>query len=53
MFRPIETYENIIHSPEKVTSEELDSLKNRRKIEKQMILDLELNSDPSYEEENK
>ena len=53
MFRPIETYENVIHSPEKVTSEELDALKNRRKIEKQMILDLELHSDPSFEEESK
>ena len=53
VFRPIETYDNIIHSPESVTIEEIEALKNRRKIEKQMILDLELNSEPGYDEESK
>ena len=52
-FRPIETYENIIHAPEHITHEEVEALKNRRKIEKQMILDLELNSDPGEDEESK
>jgi len=50
IFRPIETYENIIHNPTAISNEEAEALKNRRKIEKQMILDLELNSDPSEEE---
>ena len=53
IFRPIETYDNIIHNPEKVTGAELEALKSRRKIEKQMILDLELHSDPSNDEESK
>ena len=34
IFRPIETYDNILHRPEKVTSDEIESLKLRRKIEK-------------------
>jgi hypothetical protein len=42
-FRPLETYENLLHRPEKVTSDEVEALKLRRKIEKQIILDLELN----------
>lgn len=45
MFRPLETYSNIFHRPEKITSDEIDALKLRRKIEKQIILDLELNGD--------
>ena len=42
-FRPLETYENLLHRPDKVTPEEIEGLKLRRKIEKQIILDLELN----------
>ena len=34
VFRPIETYENVIHNPDKVTPEELEAIKSRRKIEK-------------------
>ena len=30
IFRPIETYDNIIHNPEKVTGAELEALKSRR-----------------------
>jgi len=33
----------LLHRPEKVTTEEIEGLKLRRKIEKQIILDLELN----------
>ena len=33
-FRPLQTYENLIHRPEKATSDEIDALKLRRKIEK-------------------
>ena len=44
-FRPIETYDNILHKPEAFTEKELEALKLRRKIEKQIILDLELNGE--------
>lgn len=47
VFRPLETYENILHRPEKVTEYEIEALKSRRKIEKQIILDLELNGESS------
>ena len=47
IFRPLETYENILHRPEKVTESEIEALKQRRKIEKQIILDLELNGEDS------
>lgn len=33
-FRPLETFENLLHKPEKATSDEVDALKLRRKIEK-------------------
>ena len=42
-FRPLETYPNLLHRPDKAAGEEIDALKLRRKIEKQIILDLELN----------
>ena len=47
VFRPLETYDNILHRPEKVTENEIEALKMRRKIEKQIILDLELNGEES------
>ena len=47
VFRPLETYDNILHRPEKVTESEIEALKQRRKIEKQIILDLELNGEDS------
>ena len=34
VFRPLETYDNVLHKPAKVTSDEIDALKMRRKIEK-------------------
>ena len=34
VFRPIETYENVIHNPDSVMNDELEALKSRRKIEK-------------------
>ena len=45
IFRPLETYDNILHRPDKVSSDEIEVLKLRRKIEKQIILDLELNGE--------
>ena len=33
-FRPLETYDNLLHRADKVTSDEIDALKMRRKIEK-------------------
>ena len=45
VFRPLETYNNILHRPDKVNSDEIEVLKLRRKIEKQIILDLELNGE--------
>ena len=47
LFRPLETYDNILHRPDKVTEHEIEALKLRRKIEKQIILDLELNGEES------
>lgn len=41
-FRPMETYDNLLHRPDKVTQDEIEALKLRRKIEKQSILDLEI-----------
>ena len=45
VFRPLETYDNVLHRPDKVTTDEVEALKLRRKIEKQIILDLELNGE--------
>ena len=33
-FRPLETYDNLLHRADKVTADEIDALKMRRKIEK-------------------
>lgn len=38
-FRPIEMYKNLLHKPEDVTDYELNQLEQRRKKEKQLILD--------------
>lgn len=40
-FRPLETYQNILHRPDRVTPAEINALDARRKSEKQVILDLE------------
>lgn len=53
MFRPLEAYPNVLHRPEKVTEEEIDALKLRRKIEKQIILDLELNGEETFKKDAK
>ena len=34
VFRPLESYNNIYHRPEKASEDEIDALKMRRKIEK-------------------
>ena len=47
VFRPLETFENLLHRPDKVSNDEIEALKLRRKIEKQIILDLELNGEES------
>ena len=44
VFRPLEMYKNILHSPAEVTEEELHYLERRRKIEKQMVLEKDLSS---------
>ena len=35
----------MLHRPDKITGDEIDAIKLRRKIEKQIILDIELNGD--------
>lgn len=51
VFRPLETYQNILQRPEKVTTAEINALENRRKQEKQIILDLEYKAAGDSEEE--
>lgn len=55
-FRPLETYQNILHRPDRVTPAEINALDARRKSEKQIILDLEYKGDAglgSEDEERK
>ena len=42
IFKPLEMYKNLLHNPMNVTDEELQSLHERRKREKQLILDKDL-----------
>lgn len=42
IFKPLEMYKNLIHSPENVTDEEISLLNQRRKHEKQLILDRDM-----------
>jgi predicted amidophosphoribosyltransferase len=44
LFRPIEMYKNLLHQPEDSTKQEIWALGERRKIEKQLVLDMDLNS---------
>lgn len=41
-FRPIQMYRNLVHRPDQVTDFELAQLDQRRKKEKQLILDLDV-----------
>jgi len=45
IFRPLETYQNIMHRPDRVSPTEIAALDLRRKSEKQVILDLEYKGD--------
>jgi hypothetical protein len=42
MFKPLEMYKNLVHAPESVTDEEVGQLNMRRKQEKQLILDRDM-----------
>eukprot|EP00347_Sterkiella_histriomuscorum_P005030 403358170 len=42
IFRPLEMYKNLLHNPMNITDDELQSLHERRKREKQLILDKDL-----------
>jgi len=42
LFRPIEMYKNLLYSPMNASEEEISSLNARRKKEKQLILDKDL-----------
>lgn len=42
IFKPIEMYKNILHNPKKVTDEEVSQLNERRKQEKQLILERDM-----------
>lgn len=53
MFRPLETYQNILNRPERVTTAEINALDTRRKHEKQVILDLEYKAAEDSDEEEK
>jgi hypothetical protein len=53
IFRPLETYQNILNRPERVTTAEINALDTRRKQEKQIILDLEYKAAEDSEEEAK
>jgi hypothetical protein len=44
LFRPLDMFKNILHDPKNVTEQELIFLDQRRKMEKQMILDKDITS---------
>ena len=44
IFRPLDMFKNILHDPKNVTEQELIFLDQRRKMEKQMILDKDISS---------
>ena len=39
LFRPMEMYKNLLHNPTEATEEEIKSLNERRKREKELILE--------------
>lgn len=53
VFRPLETYQNILNRPERVTAAEINALDTRRKHEKQVILDLEYKAAEDSSEDEK
>lgn len=52
-FRPLEMFKNLIHNPQKVSKFELSFLDHRRRMEKQMILDQDLQDDEDFSDQNK
>lgn len=42
VFKPLEMYKNILHNPKNVTDEEISQLNERRKQEKQLILERDM-----------
>ena len=51
MFRPLEMFKNLVHAPHKVSEFELYCLDQRRKMEKQLILDKDLQNQEDEDEE--
>lgn len=42
VFKPLEMYKHILHNPKNVTDEEISQLNERRKLEKQLILERDM-----------
>jgi hypothetical protein len=42
IFRPLEMFKNLMHDPHNVTDFELNFIEQRRKMEKQLILDRDI-----------
>jgi len=38
MFRPLEMYKNLLHNPMNVTQDEIEGIKQRRSLEKNIVL---------------
>ena len=47
LFRPLETFDNVLFKPEKVSRDEVEALKLRREMETLIIIDLEKNGEDS------
>ena len=52
LFRPLEMFKNILHDPQNVSDFELNFIDQRRKMEKQLILNRDIQSQEEEEEEN-
>ena len=53
IFRPLEMFKNMVHDPMNVTDFELNFLDQRRKLEKKLILDKDLEALDDEDEESK
>ena len=51
-FRPLEMFKNLLHDPFNVSDFELNFIENRRKLEKKLILDKDLESQDPEEDED-
>jgi hypothetical protein len=45
LFKPLEMYRNLLHDPLNATEEEISQLNERRKREKQLIIDRDMDTD--------